>query len=51
MTGPLAAYLVAVGAMLFAALSALTLITVVKHLDPPGRANEPAVRVPEKIAV
>ena len=51
MTGYLAAYVVAVGAMLFAALSALTLITVVKHLDPPEGANEPCGRVPEKIAV
>jgi hypothetical protein len=46
-----AAYVVAVGAMLFAGLSAFTLITTVKHLDPPERAAEPSVRVPEKIAV
>jgi hypothetical protein len=51
MAAPLAAYVVAFGTMLFAGLSALTLITVVKHLDPPGRATEPPVRIPEKIAV
>ena len=33
MDGYVAAYVVAFGAMLFAALSAFTLITVVKHLD------------------
>lgn len=48
-----AAYAVAFGAMLFAGLSALTLISVVKHLDPPERsaAAAPPVEVPEKIAV
>ena len=46
-----AAYVVAFGAMLFAGLSALTLIAAVKHLDPPERTSEPPVRVPEKIAV
>jgi hypothetical protein len=44
-----AAYVVAVGAMLFAALSALTLMTVVKHLDPPEPADAPPARRPEKI--
>jgi len=33
---PLSAYLVAVSAMLFAALSAISLITAVKHLEPPS---------------
>jgi hypothetical protein len=51
MVAPVAAYVVAFGAMLFAGLSALTLITVVKHLDPPEHAAEPPVRIPEKIAV
>ena len=51
MVAPVAAYVVAVGAMLFAALSALVLITAVRHLDPPERAAEPPVRVAEKIAV
>ena len=51
MVAPLAAYVVALGTMLFAGLSALTLITVVKHLDLPERTAEPPVRVQEKIAV
>jgi hypothetical protein len=51
MTGSLWAYVVAVGAMIFAALSAVTLITVVTHLDPPEREASPPVRTPEKIAV
>ena len=51
MVAPIAAYVVAIGTMLFAGLSALTLITVVKHLDPPERAAAPPTRVPEKIAV
>jgi hypothetical protein len=51
MAAPVAAYLVALGTMLFAGLSALTLITVVKHLEPPERAAEPPVQVPERIAV
>ena len=51
MVAPLAAYLVALGSMLFAGLTALTLITVVRHLDPPERAADPPLRVPEKIAV
>ena len=48
---PVAAYLVAFGTMLFAGLTALTVITVVKHLDPPERAANPPLRVSEKIAV
>jgi hypothetical protein len=32
---PISAYAVAVSAMLFAALSAISLITAVKHLEPP----------------
>jgi hypothetical protein len=51
MVAPLAAYVVAFGAMLFAGLSALTLITVVKHLDPPQRPAAPLVEEPHKIAV
>jgi hypothetical protein len=35
MSGAAAAYLVAISVMLFSALSALTLINTVKHLDPP----------------
>ena len=49
---PVAAYAVAIGTMLFAGLTALTLITVVKHLDPPERTADPAASNPrEKIAV
>jgi hypothetical protein len=52
MVTPVAAYIVAFGTMLFAGLTALTLITVVSHLDPPERAAaDPPLRVPEKIAV
>jgi hypothetical protein len=51
MVAPIAAYVVALGTMVFAGLSALTLITIVKHLDPPERAAEPTVRVLQKIAV
>lgn len=48
---PFMAYVVAFGTMLFAGVCALTLITVVKHLDPAEPAAPPVVRVPEKIAV
>ena len=51
MEAPLAAYVVAFGTMLFAGLSALTLITIVKHLDPPERAAAPPIRALDKIAV
>jgi hypothetical protein len=51
MVAPVVAYVVAIGTMLFAGLCALTLITVVKHLDPPERAAAPPVSVPETIAV
>ena len=51
MVAPVAAYVIAVGTMLFAGLSAVTLITVVKHLDQPDRAEAPPVRIPDKIAV
>ena len=51
MVAPVAAYLVAFGTMLFAGLVALTVTAVVKHLDPPERAAEPPVRIPEEIAV
>ena len=43
MFGAAAAYLVAFLSMAFAALSALTLINAVRHLDPPeGHAAAPA---------
>ena len=51
MTAPVAAYVVAIGTMLFAGLSALTLITVVKYLDQPERAAAPPARAPDQIAV
>jgi hypothetical protein len=51
MEAPLAAYVVAFGTMLFAGLSALTLITIVKHLDPPERAAAPPIRTLDTIAV
>ena len=38
MAEPVEAYLIAIGTMLFAGLVALTLTTVVKHLDPPEHA-------------
>jgi hypothetical protein len=41
MVAPVAAYAVAFGTMLFAGLSARTLINVVKHLDPPETAPAP----------
>jgi hypothetical protein len=42
MLGPAAAYVVAVSAMLFSAISALTLIYTVKHLDQPEVRPTPA---------
>ena len=49
MVAPVAAYVVAIGTMLFAGLAALTLITVVKHLDPPEpAAAAPPVWVPDE---
>ena len=51
MVAPVGAYVVAFGTMLFAGLTALTVITVVKHLAPPERAVDPPVPVLEKIAV
>ena len=51
MEAPLAAYVVAFGTMLFAGLSALTLITIVKHLDPPERAAAPPIPTLDTIAV
>lgn len=44
MFGVAAAYLVAISAMLFAALSALALISTVKHLDPPEAPPAPPAR-------
>jgi hypothetical protein len=51
MVAPIAAYVVAFGTMLLAGLTALTLITVVKHLDPPERAADAHVPDAEPIAV
>jgi hypothetical protein len=52
MSGAAAAYLVAISAMLFSALSALTLINAVKHLDPPaGPPSATKVAVHKKAAV
>jgi hypothetical protein len=52
MFGPLAAYLVAFSAMLFAGISALTLIATVRRLDPPGVATVEQVdqAAPETLA-
>jgi hypothetical protein len=52
MSGAAAAYVVAISAMLFSALSALALINTVKHLDPPD-ARPSAKQVPghEEVAV
>jgi hypothetical protein len=41
MFGAAAAYFVALSAMLFAVLSALTLAYTVRHLDPPEAASLP----------
>ena len=41
MFGPAAAYLVSISAMLFAGISALTLIYTVKQLDPPDVRPSP----------
>ena len=52
MSGVAAAYLVAISAMLFSGLSALTLITTVKHFDPPDApASANQVRRHEEVAV
>lgn len=52
MSGLLPTYLVAFSAMLLAAVSAVTLITVVRHFDPPETPPAPAeLPVYEKIAV
>ena len=51
MAAPVAAYLIAIGTMLFAGLVALTVVTVVEHLDPPERAAATPVREPDQIAV
>jgi len=48
----IAPYLVAFSAMSFSALSALTLIYAVKHLEPPaGRASSREVHVEEEVAI
>jgi hypothetical protein len=49
MFGPVAAYAVAISAMLFAGISAITLIYAVKHLDPPQAHSSPKA-VAEMIA-
>lgn len=52
MSGAAAAYLVAISAMLFSALSALTLINTVKHLDSPdGPQSATQIAVHKKAAV
>ena len=51
MAAPVAAYLIAIGTMLFAGLVALTVVTVVEHLDPPERAAATPVRGPDRFAV
>jgi hypothetical protein len=45
-----AAYVVAISAMLFSGISAVTLIRTVKHFDPPNVRTLPE-EVPEKLAV
>ena len=50
MSGQAAAYLVAFGAMLFAGISALTLIFTVNHLDLP-QTREADVDVEKKVPV
>jgi hypothetical protein len=47
-----AAYVVAISAMLFSAVSTLTLIHTVKHFDPPEASPAPAeVAVREQVSV
>ena len=48
MAAPVAAYLIAIGTMFFAGLVALTVVTVVKHLDPPERAAATPARGPDR---
>ena len=51
MFGAAAPYLVAISAMLFSGLSALTLIYAVKHFDPPEAPSSlEHVHVDEKVA-
>ena len=50
MPGPAAAYLVAFLAMLFAGISALTLIYAVNHFDRPDVRSSPG-ELPEKVTV
>ena len=50
MFGPAVAYVVAIFGMLFAALSALTLITVIEHLDTP-EVQDVRETFHEKVAV
>ena len=46
------AYLVAIAAMLISALSALTLITIARHLDPPeAPATRAQLPLNERVAV
>ena len=53
MPGTAVAYVVAISAMSFAALSARTLIYFVTHLDPPApeMSSPPAIQVREPVAV
>jgi hypothetical protein len=48
MFGPAAAYLVAISAILFSGISALTLIYTVNHFDPPGVRSLPE-NAPEQL--
>lgn len=52
MFGAAAPYLVAISAMLFCGLTALTLIYTVEHLDPPEAPSSPEhIQADKKIAV
>lgn len=51
MLGAAAPYVVAISAMLFAAVSALTLFYVVRHLDPPEPHSSQPVRSSQRVAV
>ncbi len=50
MSGTASAYLMAFSAMLFAGISALTLIHTVNHFDLPDERSSPE-ELPEKVAV
>ena len=50
MMEPVAAYIVAISAMLFCGVTALTLIYTVKRFDPPD-VHSPVEEVPKEVAV